>query len=417
MTATSAAGSVAAEAVRPDVGRPRRVGRHAGTGGYRRFAWTARGRRRCASGSPARRRARGLDVVDDRAGNLWAWWRRPRTPTRPGRRPRQPPGLRARRRRLRRAARRGVGVRRARRAARPRVRPGPAARRRRASPTRRAPGSASPAPGRGCSPAALDPDRARALTDDDGVTMAEALTPRRAATRRASAATTRRCAGSARSSSCTSSRAAALDRRTAPSASAPAIWPHGRWRLDLRGRADHAGTTRLDDRRRPDARLRRRRPRGPRRRPSGTARSRRVGKVRVRAERRQRDPVAGHRLARRPRPARGRRPRRRRGGRRGVVEVHGGTVTEESWTRPHRLRRRRCATGSPRCSADAPPCCRRAPGTTPGSSRRPGSRRRCCSSATRPGSRTPPPSTPSAADCLAGRRRAAAVAADRGAAP
>ena len=26
------------------------------------------------------------------------------------------------------------------------------------------------------------------------------------------------------------------------------IWPHGRWRLDFRGRADHAGTTRLEDR-------------------------------------------------------------------------------------------------------------------------------------------------------------------------
>jgi N-carbamoyl-L-amino-acid hydrolase len=29
---------------------------------------------------------------------------------------------------------------------------------------------------------------------------------------------------------------------------ASAIWPHGRWRLDLPGRADHAGTTRLADR-------------------------------------------------------------------------------------------------------------------------------------------------------------------------
>jgi N-carbamoyl-L-amino-acid hydrolase len=29
---------------------------------------------------------------------------------------------------------------------------------------------------------------------------------------------------------------------------AESIWPHGRWRLDLHGRADHAGTTRLDDR-------------------------------------------------------------------------------------------------------------------------------------------------------------------------
>jgi N-carbamoyl-L-amino-acid hydrolase len=29
---------------------------------------------------------------------------------------------------------------------------------------------------------------------------------------------------------------------------AHSIWPHGRWRLDLHGRADHAGTTRLADR-------------------------------------------------------------------------------------------------------------------------------------------------------------------------
>jgi beta-ureidopropionase / N-carbamoyl-L-amino-acid hydrolase len=29
------------------------------------------------------------------------------------------------------------------------------------------------------------------------------------------------------------------------------IWPHGRWRLDFTGRADHAGTTRLADRRDP----------------------------------------------------------------------------------------------------------------------------------------------------------------------
>jgi len=30
-----------------------------------------------------------------------------------------------------------------------------------------------------------------------------------------------------------------------------AIWPHGRWRFDFAGEADHAGTTRLDDRRDP----------------------------------------------------------------------------------------------------------------------------------------------------------------------
>ncbi|MER6694361.1 allantoate amidohydrolase [Streptomyces minutiscleroticus] len=32
---------------------------------------------------------------------------------------------------------------------------------------------------------------------------------------------------------------------------ASAIWPHGRWRFDFRGEANHAGTTRLDDRRDP----------------------------------------------------------------------------------------------------------------------------------------------------------------------
>jgi N-carbamoyl-L-amino-acid hydrolase len=37
----------------------------------------------------------------------------------------------------------------------------------------------------------------------------------------------------------------------APVGVATAIRPHGRWRLDLPGRADHAGTTRLQDRRDP----------------------------------------------------------------------------------------------------------------------------------------------------------------------
>lgn len=37
----------------------------------------------------------------------------------------------------------------------------------------------------------------------------------------------------------------------APVGVADGIWPHGRWRLDFTGRADHAGTTRLADRRDP----------------------------------------------------------------------------------------------------------------------------------------------------------------------
>ncbi|MFJ3903393.1 allantoate amidohydrolase [Streptomyces sp. NPDC090025] len=43
----------------------------------------------------------------------------------------------------------------------------------------------------------------------------------------------------------------ALDLTGDPVGIASAIWPHGRWRLDFRGEANHAGTTRLVDRRDP----------------------------------------------------------------------------------------------------------------------------------------------------------------------
>ncbi|WP_017589779.1 allantoate amidohydrolase [Nocardiopsis ganjiahuensis] len=40
----------------------------------------------------------------------------------------------------------------------------------------------------------------------------------------------------------------ALEDTGHPVGVAGAIWPHGRWRMDFTGRADHAGTTRLEDR-------------------------------------------------------------------------------------------------------------------------------------------------------------------------
>ncbi|WP_344583112.1 allantoate amidohydrolase [Streptomyces lunalinharesii] len=43
----------------------------------------------------------------------------------------------------------------------------------------------------------------------------------------------------------------ALDLSGDPVGIASAIWPHGRWRFDFRGEANHAGTTRLQDRRDP----------------------------------------------------------------------------------------------------------------------------------------------------------------------
>ena len=61
--------------------------------------------------------------------------------------------------------------------------------------------------------------------------------------------TRRPCAGSAPSSSCTSSRAAGWSTSTSRSRLGTDIWPHGRWRLDFPGEANHAGTTRLADRR------------------------------------------------------------------------------------------------------------------------------------------------------------------------
>src|SRR5699024_6997399 len=40
----------------------------------------------------------------------------------------------------------------------------------------------------------------------------------------------------------------ALEDTEHPVGVAGSLWPHGRWRMDLRGRADHAGTTRTIDR-------------------------------------------------------------------------------------------------------------------------------------------------------------------------
>ena len=89
---------------------------------------------------------------------------------------------------------------------------------------------------------AIEPARAAALTDRDGVSFGEALgaTP----------------AGSLPD---LTSRIGALvelhieqgRQLSAPVGVASAIWPHGRWRFDFTGHGDHAGTTRMADRRDP----------------------------------------------------------------------------------------------------------------------------------------------------------------------
>lgn len=116
-----------------------------------------------------------------------------------------------------------------------------------------------------------------------------------------------------------------LDLTGDPVGIASAIWPHGRWRFDFRGEANHAGTTRLVDRRDPmltyaETVLAARREAEPHRRP------RHLREDRRRAERRQRHPLPRPWLARfaRRRPGHPRRRRHRhRAGRPGARRACG----------------------------------------------------------------------------------------------
>ena len=54
------------------------VGRHAPTGGYRRYSWTEADAA-CRAWFTETAQERGLRASCDRAGNLWAWWDHPRS--------------------------------------------------------------------------------------------------------------------------------------------------------------------------------------------------------------------------------------------------------------------------------------------------------------------------------------------------
>ena len=223
------------------------VGRDARTGGYRRFAWTLTDHtlREWFAGEAARR---GLDLVEDRAGNQWAWWGDPDAT--PGvvtgsHLDSVPDG----------GAYDGpLGVVSA----------------FAALDALRAQGFVPTRPvgvvnfvdeegarfGVACAGSrlitgVLEADRALGLVDADGTTLAEAL---RQAGRRPEdlgpdPEALRRVAtfvelhveqGGERGSRL-------VDRDRAVGV-ASGIWPHGRWRVDLPGAANHAGTTALDDR-------------------------------------------------------------------------------------------------------------------------------------------------------------------------
>jgi N-carbamoyl-L-amino-acid hydrolase len=96
----------------------------------------------------------------------------------------------------------------------------------------------------------LDPAVARQLRDADGVTLAEAMSQAGYDPEGIGRDDERlRLIGAFVELHIEQGRA--LEDLGAPVGLASAIWPHGRWRLDFTGAADHAGTTRLEDRRDP----------------------------------------------------------------------------------------------------------------------------------------------------------------------
>lgn len=227
------------------------VGKDQRTGGYRRFAWTAEDAA-LREWFAAECAARNLDLVVDRAGNQWAWWGDPDRAVREGRpgvvtgshldsvpdgggfdgplgvvsgllaidvlrahgvEPARPVGVVCFADEE--GARFGVAC-----------------------------------AGSRLATGALDPDRARALTDADGTSLAEAL-------ERAG----RRADDIGRDDEAlvrvgcfielhVEQGKGLVDRGRGVGVGS-SIHPHGRWRLDLVGEANHAGTTRLADRRDP----------------------------------------------------------------------------------------------------------------------------------------------------------------------
>jgi len=97
---------------------------------------------------------------------------------------------------------------------------------------------------------AAQPGAAAQLRDADGVTLAEAMTAAGLDPARLGS-DTELLARLGAFVELHIEQGSALDGLGAAVGIATRIWPHGRWRLDFAGRADHAGTTRLADRRDP----------------------------------------------------------------------------------------------------------------------------------------------------------------------
>jgi N-carbamoyl-L-amino-acid hydrolase len=96
----------------------------------------------------------------------------------------------------------------------------------------------------------LSADRARELRDADGVRMADAMT-RAGQDPDTLGPDPDRLADMAAFVELHVEQGRALADLDAPIALGASIWPHGRWRFDFGGEPNHAGTTRLEDRRDP----------------------------------------------------------------------------------------------------------------------------------------------------------------------
>lgn len=252
---TSAGGRTAVATVGDLLTEIAGVGRCQESGGYRRFAWT-RDDATLREWFRGHAQALGLSVTEDRAGNQWAWWGDPDASVAVGRPPvvtgshldsvpdggnyDGPLGV----------ASSFAAI---------------AALKRQGFVRGRAVGVVNFTDEEGARfgvaccgsrvlTGALDRETALGLTDADGVTMAEAL----------------RCAG--RDVAAFGADPEALRRvgtfvelhveqgryladTAFPVAVGTSIWPHGRWRFDFEGEANHAGTTRLADRRDPMLKL------------------------------------------------------------------------------------------------------------------------------------------------------------------
>jgi beta-ureidopropionase / N-carbamoyl-L-amino-acid hydrolase len=226
------------------------IGRDERTGGYRRYSWTEADAR-CRAWFTRRAELRGLSVEPDDNGNLWAWWDRPGT----GRASASRQGAIATGSHLDSVPDGGgydgaLGVASALAAV-------DLLRARSFHPERalvlavftEEEGARFRVPclGSRLMTGAIGADAARALTDDDGVTLAQAMAADRYDPARIGPDAAR-LAELGAFVELHVEQGRALAPLGAAVGLAEGIWPHGRWRLEFRGRADHAGTARLADR-------------------------------------------------------------------------------------------------------------------------------------------------------------------------